>query len=406
MISSIDIRKFRSCKNVKLDNLQDIVVLIGRNGAGKTSILKAIESAANFASGKTDELNFSNRHYFTRDIDISLTFESNSDTYYYCLNRETRQRGDKPHEPNFYVDIEEKLYVSNGLKRELVSRRSGESVTLYVNDKKSSSIDISVSSSMLSGIQALLPEKSAHRMIADKVIAFLGSVKYYPLHNFEQQPVESLVSNLTYQKWRSQSDRDISSLSNLMMTIIEMSEENPSRFEELKELVGQNGLGLISNIMVFSHTFRTPVQLSNSDESKGSKIFWINFSLPGNHEEQLFDLPQLSFGTIRLLHLLVSILHDNAAVTLLEQPEDGVHSALVDKLLPLLRDYSDETQFFIASHSTAVLNRSKATEVRVIVNSDGTSVARALSDRELIAAERYLREEGSLADFLESIEDN
>ena len=406
MISSIDIRKFRSCKNVKLENLQDIVVLIGRNGAGKTSILKAIESAANFASGKTDDLNLSNLHYFTRDIDISLTFKSHNDTYCYCLSRETTRRQNKQNEPDFSLDIEEKLYVCNEIKRELVFRRSGESVTLYLNDKESSSVDISVSSSMLSGIQALLPEKSIHRVIADKVIAFLGRVKYYPLHNFEQQPVEPLVSNSTYQKWRSQSDRDISSLSNLMMTIIEMSEENPDRFEELKELVGGNGLGLISNITVYSHTFRTPVQLSSSDESKGSKIFWINFSLPGDYEENLFDLPQLSFGTIRLLHLLVSILHDNAEVTLLEQPEDGVHSALVDKLLPLLRDYSDETQFFIASHSTAVLNRSKATEVRVIVNSDGKTVARALSDRELVAADRYLREEGSLADFLESIEDN
>ena len=46
MIKRIKIVNFRSCKEVVLDNLGPMTVLIGRNGTGKTNVLKAIDWAA------------------------------------------------------------------------------------------------------------------------------------------------------------------------------------------------------------------------------------------------------------------------------------------------------------------------------------------------------------------------
>jgi len=41
MIVQIHIRNFKSCKNVALSDLGQIVALIGRNGAGKTNVLRS-----------------------------------------------------------------------------------------------------------------------------------------------------------------------------------------------------------------------------------------------------------------------------------------------------------------------------------------------------------------------------
>ncbi len=50
MLTRVEISKFRSCEDLVLDNLGPMTVLVGRNGAGKTNILRGIEWAARTAT--------------------------------------------------------------------------------------------------------------------------------------------------------------------------------------------------------------------------------------------------------------------------------------------------------------------------------------------------------------------
>src|SRR6266853_719687 len=43
IIAEIEIRNFRSLRHIKLQGLGDLVILIGRNGSGKSNILEALE---------------------------------------------------------------------------------------------------------------------------------------------------------------------------------------------------------------------------------------------------------------------------------------------------------------------------------------------------------------------------
>ena len=41
MLTSVHIKNFRSCKDVTVEGLEHVAGLVGRNGAGKTTILRA-----------------------------------------------------------------------------------------------------------------------------------------------------------------------------------------------------------------------------------------------------------------------------------------------------------------------------------------------------------------------------
>jgi predicted ATPase len=90
---------------------------------------------------------------------------------------------------------------------------------------------------------------------------------------------------------------------------------------------------------------------------------------------------------------------------LLEQPEDSIHSGLMKKLIGLLRSNVDPTQLVVATHSPSVFNRLSPEEVRLVTMSDGSTDARQLTQRELEAAEKFITAEGSLAEFLDTVQE-
>ena len=81
-ISSITIEKFRSIKKAQI-YLHDILAVVGENNAGKTAVLRAINSVLNF---KNEETNFINKnHQFAprNNTHITICFTDIPDTDFY-----------------------------------------------------------------------------------------------------------------------------------------------------------------------------------------------------------------------------------------------------------------------------------------------------------------------------------
>lgn len=402
MFSSIQIKKFRSCNDVTLTDLKEILVLIGRNGAGKTNVLKAIQWVSLFVNGDFDKPTRSMRSLLVQEGEVSLTFDVNGARYTYELRRESVMNH-RLKEHAVDAVIEERVFLHPSSGPTLVLLRNGEEVTLAGADGKDPlTFQINATTSALFAIQALFPEKSTYRVWASEIHNFLSGVKYYPLHNFEETMDDVIIPGAVYQKWKSEKKSVPNSLHSLLYTIINMFEERPDSFEELKSLLGFQGIGLISDIEVIAHKF-SKASTDLMPDSTPAVYYFVTFKL--THEEDIaHGINALSFGTVRILFLLVSLLYDQATVSLVEQPEDGIHIALVDKLIPLLRSYSINSQFIVASHSSAVMNRADATEIRFVTNERGNTQVRALNTLELSAAQAYLEEDGPLSEFLESIE--
>lgn len=102
-------------------------------------------------------------------------------------------------------------------------------------------------------------------------------------------------------------------------------------------------------------------------------------------------LSHASFGTVRALSLL-AMLHDPEPplLTCVEEIDHGLHPHVFDRLVELLRAASARTQFIIATHSPALVNRLEPAELIVCERDPKTGLARipAVDPKEVAAIHR------------------
>jgi predicted ATPase len=121
--------------------------------------------------------------------------------------------------------------------------------------------------------------------------------------------------------------------------------------------------------------------IGGADESVAVEI--VDDRLPG-----ATPLSHASFGTVRALSLL-AMLHDPAPplLTCVEEIDHGLHPHVFDRLVDLLRAASARTQFLIATHSPALVNRLEPSELIVCERDPKTGLARipAIDSEEVVA---------------------
>jgi predicted ATPase len=97
-------------------------------------------------------------------------------------------------------------------------------------------------------------------------------------------------------------------------------------------------------------------------------------------------LADASFGTVRAIALL-AMLHDPnpPQLTCVEEIDHGLHPYVFDRLVERLRSASKKTQFLIATHSPALVNRLSANELIVCERAPHTGASRipAISQRDV-----------------------
>lgn len=124
--------------------------------------------------------------------------------------------------------------------------------------------------------------------------------------------------------------------------------------------------------------------IGGADESVAVEI--IDDRLPGST-----PLSHASFGTVRALSLL-AMLHDPEPplLTCVEEIDHGLHPHVFDRLVDLLRRASTRTQFIIATHSPALVNRLEPGELIVCERDPKTGLARipAVDPSEVAAMHR------------------
>lgn len=396
-LKKVTLKNFRTCHDVELNDLGHLTVLMGRNGVGKTTILQGIEWMARTASSSNtvqtaplpNELfSISRQNFFGQ-----LVFSMNGISYRYTLELLFFKNGTGLINSVMQTELKEQLerQVDTEIWQQLLTR-TGEMVFGANGDRLA---EIGQTMPMLPALAAIMPSGETKEVILP-VLAYLRGVKYYSLDEITAPSSYKFVLDSDYKKWIEQSVDSINPDSSVVMRLLHMYNDRRNDFDELKELLGIQGLGILSSIEITSGIM-------------DYLTYYLVYFQPGNGWEgvrRLLSLPfeKLSAGTRRILRILVSFFYDRNSLFLFEQPEDAIHPGLLRKLISLLRSYDDRGQLIMASHSSDLFDVLKPEEVRLVTMQGGETKVRGLTESELASAKRFINEEGSLSDYLDLLE--
>ena len=388
VITRLEIKKFRTCENVVIDDMGSMMVFLGPNGVGKTNVLQAVKFLAEFITGTSSEDWFKALHV---EIWVELSLGSHVIEYGFYIREELLPDSDQEGRSLSEMVLVEHLALidDQGVSQAILERRGAE---VKLHGTQPIRIDHFLPS--LPAIRSLLPESEQVTSYIQDILTFFEAVGYYPLDEQSETNEPGIILDHEYREWVSQrtmrSDGD-----SVVMQLLSLNLENAPVFKELTELVGVDGLGILENIVVAT--------LYDKDEQRyGEPVYQIFFKPSGHALQVTFGL--LSLGTRRILRLVVSVLFDNRSVSLIEHPEDAVHAQLLHKVMGFLRSYLDPAQFLLTSHSPSVFNTMRPEEVRSVTIENGVTQVRALTSEEQEIAQKYVKSEGTLADFLEAVD--
>ncbi len=411
MLTKVHIRGFRSCQDVKLDNLSYLVALVGRNGAGKTSILKAIEWMAQVATGGQSAV-ASMRHRYdvgTPAFEIGVLVDGIE--YEYSIS--THIKSDLAPTPEsrssflpLVISYNENLKVKIAeVWVELFNRVDNLIVACDMKSTKNDHLNYHIPSdtSAIVVLSAILPPEDPTADKVRKLSGFLSRIRYYPVDETAEPTnpfdVSSYVFDSAYKKYLSNTKPGISSDpidSSFCIKLVHMYLTKDELFKDLVEYVGPKNLRLIDGITVQT------LNVGSANSSSEDSIHMLRFQLEGRRRR--FTYGELSLGTRKILHILLALLYDESSVMLIEHPEDGIHPGLLSRLVSLVDTAKDPTQIFLTSHSVTLLNSMKPSNVKLVTMNDDTVSTRSLTDSEVTSASDYICNEGTLSEFLEAIQ--
>ena len=412
MLSRVYIQNVRSCADIELRDLGLMTVLVGRNGAGKTNILRTIEEAAKTAVGQGDFLlNFSplfpTGTASAPESAVEFEFAADDHQFKYRqtnhLYQSRPQAGANRAAPAWNVELSERLEyrtsdMLQGSAWRLIFERKGELIRI---GDGTTELQIAARAAALPAILSLLPKEDDRLRVLQPVLNFLSSIHYYPLDEPNLMAVggsSDFVRQGDYLQWLK--TRNIANYSTVVMRLIHMSLEKREQFDLLKHLLGKNGLDIISDIEVH----QLPIANQAPKPTDPANTFYYPLFKPSHSREKDWKpYSQMSFGTRRLLRIVASLLHDDSKVALIEQPEDGIHPGLLHKIIPLMKSNLDSSQILMSSHAPAVFNRLEPQEIRIVEMDQGITQLRPLNSKEIEGARKFMMEDGPLADFIEGI---
>ncbi len=381
MLKRVEIENYRSCRNVVLDDLGPMTVLLGRNAVGKTNILQAIQWAAKAATIPEAWGNGA----------FKLIFQVDESVYYYSLKANILPIKDKS------VEICESLEVREGnAPAQNILARRGEELRLFFPEQRE--IALGALSPCLPAIISLMPAEQPIAKAIQPFLAALERIRYYPLESDDfDTSLHSLQSfvvlNEQYNSWLNYYTASNVPGNSVLMRLLHLWKTNDTAFQEIRDLLGSTGLGVVNDINLIS---------SDTPEDPQKSFFRIRFQ---TGEQSQFPFSSLSAGTQRIIHLAVSLLFDQSSVMLIEHPEDTIHRGLLRKVIDVLQGYSDQHQLILSSHSSVVFDTLDPTAVRLVTMEDDVTKVRKLTTEELRAAKLFMEEEGSLSDFIETVEE-
>jgi ABC-type lipoprotein export system ATPase subunit len=404
MITSIQVRDYRSCLNCSFDLQPQLSVLIGPNSSGKTNILNALLLLRKLAeeeesyfyreeepTGKsklkvifsiggkrahlnatvgtyTDENNtdvvmFSKQQWYVKD------FTGNAKRFNFPLFWARRVEG-------WAMDKRERIYrLRHGGYKEY---------KIYFKEYPT------------------VPESLWKAFT--KITSFLSDMRYYSASQFTNPGLCPISFEIQKEGERSRGLR-IRGHAKFLYDLYAAFKSNSAGYRQFFDIIGPSGVGLVDGID-FKEIVTSSVDYSvrsggRVHKKTREKMLVIPQFTVGTHE---LSPNQLSEGTFKTITLLFYLITETSSILLVEEPEVCVHHGLLSSIVELIKTYSMNKQIVLSTHSDFVLDHVFPENVYKvsITPKEGTKVThipKSMSRRELTALRKYLETEGNLGEY-------
>jgi len=375
-LESIRLKNFRAFKNAEMKHIPNMCVLVGANGAGKSTILGVFDFLKNLMASNVNSALArlgGNRGFHevrsrnaTGPIEIEIKFRATAKSPLATYFLQIDERNGRA-----YV-AREVLKYRRGSKGQPwkfldFSDGSGSAVTneeKVLSNKNFKEVDLKRSEQQTLKSNDILAIKGLAQFKDFPVVQTLGDlIENWHISDFH-------INKAREEQQAGYAEHLSKEGENLSVVLQFLYENHRDVFERILKKIGERVPGV------------TSVVPKLTDEGK----ILLKFS-DGAFEEP-FLARFVSDGTIKMLAYLV-LLNDPQPHPLLcvEEPENQLYPELLEELAEEFRTYANKGgQVMVSTHSPDFLNATNLDEVFVLVKRDGyTTIVRAADDEQIAA---------------------
>lgn len=306
-LKSLRIQGLYENKDVFLE-FKDVTVIVGKNGMGKTTLLKIIYSL--LRNARDESL-------------LSL-----------CKTAELRLTNNEPISFGYITD-DKKSQIIEQLKKNLYHELIAASIDDFERDenkaKKISVMEQYIDNTIMINFKTALKENS------DAVFFDTKTEKY--LRNVLKSRYISTI-NISFN-----ADNNVDIGNSVTTNLLDIGTDN-----EMDMLIR-------SPLSKYRERFVKQINLMLSDTEKSLVIKKNKYYIHDYKTDKKLKLNQLSSGERQLIFILATAanLGDSPSVFLMDEPEISLHLGWQEKILDALRNINDQMQIIVVTHSPAIV---------------------------------------------------
>ncbi len=340
-IKSITIFNYKSIKYLNDFKLQDLNILIGSNGAGKSNFISFLNLLRNIAEKNlqvfiASEAGANNLLHFGRKVSSSMGGQ---------LFFDTSNAYDIELTPN---DVDSFFFT-----KEVASFMKSNHVTPPSYGYSESKLD-----------EMVYRHKASYRYegIPGYVSSAMKGFEVYHFHDTgKDSPLKQSCNIHDNQKLHSKGK-------NLASILFLLKNRYPTSLKLIE--------GVVRQAAPFFKEFVLEPLLLNPDNIR---LEWKPMGA-----DDTFSTNQLSDGTLRFIALTTLLLQPTPPATIIiDEPELGLHPAAIGLLSGLLRKASTKSQIIVSTQSVTLLNQFNPQDIIVVDRKDNCSVFRRVDEDEI-----------------------
>lgn len=309
IIERVKIEKLFGEKDVDWNLRPDVNVLVGKNGLGKSTILKIIEESVSSYDDIRDIFNFYER------------------TYVYFFNNNERNLRVGIYAKNSLIDYSKKMFTNEsfwkGFEEFLINNKTEQDLQTF--QKLSQNMD-------------------------DFEISFIEHIKNTSFDRVSKNITDRFTSKILPTETISTINMSANSINQITTssgqhgTLLDFEIEN-----ELQRLLKLQNSSLENNVIEALNNFFNETNKTVKINNQELKVYLT--------PEREISFKHLSSGERQVIYIFLKVANatkDNALI-LMDEPEISLHLAWQEKLISEIRKVNDKSQLIIVTHSPAIV---------------------------------------------------